>query len=110
MHTYFGASGAGAQGEMLEGEVAIRCAHGDTTRYQLPQVQVAVGEKQFLVEAGVSDILPTSVLLGTDVPEMVGMLRESRPTVRARKKLGKPLQWRHELRLENGNEWQPLKR
>ena len=54
--------------KMLDGGVDICCAHGDTTRYQLAWVQVTVRERQFLVEAGVSDTLPTSVMLGTDAP------------------------------------------
>lgn len=77
--------------KILDGEVAIRCAHGDTTRYKLAQVQVTVGEKQFQVEAGVSDTLPTSVLLGTDVPEMVGMLQDSHYTGAAGGQLGEAL-------------------
>lgn len=43
--------------KMLDGEVAVRCAHGDTMKYQIAQVcmyvQVAVGE------TGVLDTLGT---------------------------------------------------
>ena len=56
--------------------------------YKLAWVQVAVGEKQFQVEAGTSDTLTTSVLLGRDALEMVGMLQESHYIVAARGQLG----------------------
>lgn len=55
--------------------IAIRCAHGDTIEYPLADVLMEIGDKQFTVEAGVSNTLPTSVLLGTDVPEMTELLR-----------------------------------
>lgn len=52
---------------MLEGEaVTIRCAHGDIILYPLACVHLSIGEK-ISVKAAVSDILPVSVLLGTDV-------------------------------------------
>ena len=54
--------------------VAIRCAHGDTVLYPLAQVQVKIDGYCLEVEAAVSDTLPTSMLLGTDVPEMVNLL------------------------------------
>ena len=54
--------------------VAIRCAHGDTVLYPLAQVQVKIDGYCLEVEAAVSDALPTSMLLGTDVPEMVNLL------------------------------------
>ena len=63
--------------QLLEGEaVAIRCAHGDTVLYPLADVKVEVGDHTFRVEAGVSDRLPVSVLLGTDVPGLTDLLDE----------------------------------
>ena len=59
--------------------------------YKLAWVQVTVGEKQFQVEAGISDTLSTSVLLGTDTLETVGMLQESHYSLAARGKLGEAL-------------------
>ena len=56
------------------GEVVIRCAHGDEVSYPLTVVEIAVGGQVFKVEAGVSHTLPVSVLLGTDVPQLVGLL------------------------------------
>ena len=37
-------------------------------------VEIAVGSQVFKMEAGVSHTLPVSVLLGTDVPQLVGLL------------------------------------
>ena len=61
--------------KILQGEVvAIRCAHGDTVLYPLALVQVQMDGHTLEVEAAVSDNLPMSMLLGTDVPEMVELL------------------------------------
>ena len=61
------------------GEVVIRCAHGDEVSYPLTEVQIAVGGRVFTVEAGVSHTLPVSVLLGTDVPHLVYFLKDEQP-------------------------------
>jgi predicted aspartyl protease len=49
-------------------QVSIRCAHGDILEYPVADVQIRMCDKEFTVKAGVSDRLPRSVLLGTDVP------------------------------------------
>ena len=69
------------------GEVVIRCAHGDEVRYPLTVVEIAVGDQVFKVEAGVSHTLPVSVLLGTDVPTnwWVSSMQASRPRKRCRR-------------------------
>ena len=55
----------------VEGDaVTIRCAHGDTVLYPLANVELVVDGIPLQVEAAVSDTLPVSVLLGTDVPEL----------------------------------------
>ena len=59
-----------------DGEIAIRCAHGDIATYPLASVEIAVGGKEFVVEAAVSETLPVSVLLGGDVPELVKMVKD----------------------------------
>ena len=68
--------------KFVEGEaVAIRCAHGDTVLYPLAHVRLEVGGKSFQVEAAVTDRLPVTVLLGTDVPllsELLGKEMEVR--------------------------------
>ena len=56
--------------------MTIRCACGDVIKYPLAEVEITVGGRQIRVEAGASDTLPTSVLLGVDVPEMQNLLRE----------------------------------
>ena len=62
--------------KMLQGEeVTIRCAHGDNALYPLAMVDLVVDGVPLTVEAAVSKTLPVSVLLGTDVPELVRFLR-----------------------------------
>ena len=56
---------------MVDGEVAIRCAHGNTIVYPLADVEIKIEGQCFTVQAGVSDTLPVSVLLGRDVPELL---------------------------------------
>ena len=64
------------QKKMLQGEaVTIRCAHGDNALYPLAMVDLVVDGVPLTVEAAVSKTLPVSVLLGTDVPELVRFLR-----------------------------------
>ena len=61
--------------KMIYGEaVAIRCAHGDTALYPLAHVQLEVEGQSIAVKAAVSETLPASVLLGTDVPELSVLL------------------------------------
>jgi len=75
------------QDKILEGEVvAIRCAHGDTVLYLMAQVHLEIGDHSIEVEAAVSDTLPMSVLLGTDVPQLQDLVgqalyRENKPEV-----------------------------
>ena len=54
-----GVSGFGTPGKMKEGEVAIRCACGDTIKYPLAEVEISVGGRQISVEAEASETLPT---------------------------------------------------
>jgi len=61
--------------KVLEGDVVtIRCAHGDTVVYPVVEVEMDVDGVKIQVEAAVSDTLPRSVLLGTDVPEFSDLL------------------------------------
>ena len=58
--------------------MAIRCAHGDTVEYPLATVDISIGDQKFTVEAAwVADALPASVLLGTDVPNLVELLHSN---------------------------------
>ena len=63
------------QHKFLEGDaVTIRCAHGDTVLYPLANIEMEVNGLPIKVEAAVSETLPVSVLLGTDVPELTQLL------------------------------------
>ena len=57
--------------------VTLRCVHGDTVLYPLAEVTIEVGGVTVRVQAAVSDTLPVSVLLGTDVPELGQLLHEN---------------------------------
>ena len=61
--------------KIVGGEVVtIQCAHGDIVSYPVATVEIVVDGKQITVEAAVSDTLPRSVLLGTDVQELSDLL------------------------------------
>ena len=63
--------------KIVDGEtITIQCAHGDTVSYPLAEVELQVEGRLITVEAAVSDTLPRSVLLGTDVPEMSELLEQ----------------------------------
>ena len=49
---------------ILDGEVTIRCAHGDTASYPLAAVKINIGGKDIITTAGISSTLPASALLG----------------------------------------------
>ena len=55
--------------------VTIQCAHGDAVSYPLASVELEVQGNVLTVEAAVSDKLPSSVLLGTDVPNLFELLQ-----------------------------------
>ena len=59
--------------------ITLRCVHGDTVLYPLAEVEIEVSGVVIRVLAAVSDTLPVSVLLGTDVPEL-GLLLKQDPS------------------------------
>ena len=59
---------------MVEGEIPIRCAHGDIT-YPIAEVEIEIGGRHYMVEAGVVDGLPVSVILGWDSPDLENLLQ-----------------------------------
>ena len=63
--------------DILDEEVIIRCAHGDTTSYPLAVVKINIGGKDILTTAAVSSTLPASVLLGWDVPELMNYVTDN---------------------------------
>ena len=61
--------------KLVEGEIPIRCAHGDIITYPIAEVEIEIGGKHYMVEAGVVDELPVSVLLGWDNPDLEDLLQ-----------------------------------
>ena len=59
--------------------VTVRCSHGDVTLYPFADVHVQVDGIEFTIRSTLSQILPVSVLLGTDVPDLGRLL--TRPGV-----------------------------
>ena len=67
--------------QLIEGEAAtIRCVHGDNVLYPLAEVAIEVEGLDLTVRAAISETLPMSVLLGTDVPQL-GQLLHSNPAL-----------------------------
>ena len=60
------------------GEVLIRWAHRDEVSYHMARVNITIGIQVFAVKAGISSTLPVSVLLGTDISELVNLLHSGR--------------------------------
>ena len=64
-----------SQGETV---TTVQCAYGDVVTYPLARVELEVEGRALTVEAVVSDTLPQSVLLGTDVPYLSELLKAER--------------------------------
>lgn len=66
-------------GRKIPGEaITLRCAHGDTLLYPLADVNVNVDGIEILFRVALSETLPVSVLLGTDIPQL-GRLMKVKP-------------------------------
>ena len=66
------------QDMIVEGDaVTIRCAHGDTVLYPLPEIELEVDGQPISTVAAISEMLPVDVLLETDVPELTQLLGEA---------------------------------
>ena len=64
-----------AMEKVIVGKVTtITCAHGDTKLHPLALVEVELDGAHIQVEAALSEELPVSVLLGTDVPELTHLI------------------------------------
>jgi len=59
----------------LKKSVTVQCAHGDAVKYPVATVKIGVRGRVVSVEAAVSDKLPHSVLLGTNVLELVSWIK-----------------------------------
>ena len=69
-------------GKKIPGKATtLRCAHGDTVLYPLANVELQVEGIPLHIKAAISDTLPVSVLLGTDVPELGQLLRTNPHTI-----------------------------
>ena len=55
-------------------EVAVCCAHRESVRYPLADIDVRVSGRRFTVWASVLDKLPVLVLFGCDVPGLLRLL------------------------------------
>ena len=65
-------------GKVLEGRtVVVRCAHGESVRYPVADLELTIGGWKIKVKAGVSDRLPVQLLLGRDVPKLFNILASS---------------------------------
>ena len=65
--------------DFSQGEtVTVQCAHGDVVTYPLTRVELEVEGRALTVEAAVSDTLPQSVLLGTNVKDLSELLKAER--------------------------------
>ena len=68
--------------------------HGDVVLYPMAMVELEVDGSKFEVEGAISNSLPMAVLLGTDVPELLELLRDSwLPEVRNRRRQKVMLWW-----------------
>ena len=71
----------------VEGEaVAICCAHGTTVLYPIAQVEIEIRGQIIEVEAAISETLPMSMLLGTDVPSLPDFLMKTLQASKERRK------------------------
>ena len=78
--------------QWLGGEsTIIQCAHGDAIAYPLAAIELEIQGKSVLVNAAVSDTLPQSVLVGTDVPGLLEMLQTRSSTEEKEEPLEKAL-------------------
>ena len=63
--------------KLVDEAVLVRCAHGDTVLYPMAEVDMEVDGVTMNIRAAVSESLPVSVLLGTDVRELGKLLQKS---------------------------------
>ena len=61
--------------KMVEGEVLIKCAHGDCVKHPLADVCIEIGGKRIVACVAVARRLPVSAILGRDVPDMLQLLK-----------------------------------
>ena len=65
--------------DILDGEVMIQCAHGDTASYPLAVVKIYIEGNDIITTAAVSSTLPASILLEWDVPQLMNFVPKESP-------------------------------
>ena len=67
--------------DILDGEIKIKCAHGDVVSYPLAVVKFNIGGQDIITHAAVSNTLPASALLGWDVPQLMSFVNKENDVV-----------------------------
>ena len=65
-----------ASAERINPDAYVSCVHGDVESFHRAKVRMTVGGRSLCLVVGVVDNLPTSVMLGRDVLDLVNMLEE----------------------------------
>ena len=60
---------------ILSERTETRCVHGDVVPYPLAMVNVVVDGRELVIKAGLAEKLPVDVLLGTDIPDLMKLIR-----------------------------------
>ena len=60
---------------ILSERTEMRCVHGDVVPYPLAMVKVVVDGRELVIKAGLAEKLPVDVLLGTDIPDLMKLIR-----------------------------------
>ena len=67
--------------KLTGGEMSVRCAHGDVSRYPIAEVKITIQGESHVVRVGVAEKLPRSVLLGRDVQATFRLLQPTKCSV-----------------------------
>ena len=60
---------------ILSERTETRCVHGDVVPYPLAMVNVVVDGRELVIKAGLAEKLPVDVLLGTDILDLMKLIR-----------------------------------
>ena len=60
---------------ILSERTEIRCVHSDVVPYPLAMVKAVVDGRELVIKAGLAEKLPVDVLLGTDIPDLMKLIR-----------------------------------
>ena len=90
--------------DILDDEVTIKCAHGDTVAYPLAAVKINIAGRDIVTTAAVSKTLPASVLLGWDIPEFMTYVTDITPQDRPEEEVLAVVTRRQQKELQNQTE------